>query len=298
MQSLKTILLMLAAILAIHALSGCASEEVQVDKTLNLNNTPSFITKVPGIAYADRMEATPFIWDGAYHLMVSHRELDLIEIFRDRELIASHSTDINFASAIVEDGKLIVIGTVRDEVVHIESTDLVAWSAPKVTKQAIPGRTLYNTSVIKRADGSYLMTYETCEPNTSCFNIRFAESSDLNSWTDVGGFFSPNEYAACPTIREVDGVIYMFYLRHMGNQNYLTFLTRSTDLQTWDTSSQAVLSPFNTPGEENNASDFDLVEFDGKIVMNYAIGNQLTYSHIKLATYDGTLNQFVQEFFR
>jgi hypothetical protein len=294
MQSLKTILLMLAAILAIHVLSACGSAEEYVDRSIV---TPSFITKSSDIEYRDRMEATPFVWGGEYHMMISHRESDLIEIYKGRELISAHTSPINFASAIVDAGKLIVIGTASNEVAHIESADLVTWSAPKVTKASIPGRTLYNTSVIKRADGSYLMSYETCEPGTACFNIRFAESSDLNSWTDVGGFFSPNQYAACPTIREVDGVIYMFYLRHIGAQNYATYITRSTDLQSWG-ESKIVLSPFNTLGEENNASDFDLVEFDGKIVMNYAIGNQLTYSHIKLATYDGTLNQFVQEFFR
>lgn len=254
-----------------------------------------FISKDSEVALVNRMEATPFVWNGRLHTMVSHRDHDLIEIYDGDTLVHAEPSTLNFAAAYVEAGRLYVFGTYNDDVLVIESTDLVTWSAPRVVKARTPGRTLYNVSVAPRSSGGYIMSYETCEPGTVCFNIRFAESPDLYSFTDVGAFFSPDAYAACPSIREIDGVYYMTYLKDFGH--WATVVARSTDLVSWETSKTVAFSALKTPGETMNNSDVDFVEFGGKVHFTYAIGDQVTFTHMKRATYDGTLKEFFNEFF-
>lgn len=290
----------LASISCLLFASACASE-----KNFEHVLTPSFITKETAVAFQNRMEATPFLWNGKPYMMSSHRAIETtpnlsgeIEIFDENDaLVSSTPSPIKFASALVVDNTLHVIGTHANRVLVTSTTDLVNWTEPRVMLESAASRTLYNTSVIKRADGTYLMALETCEPNTACFNVRFFATGDLDTgtWSEVGKIFSTSAYAACPTIREIDGVIYMIYLRDVGH--YATYIARSTDLISWQHSPQVMLSALETNGEENNASDVDLIEHNGQVLINYAIGNQLTYSHIKRARYAGTLKDFLREFF-
>lgn len=270
---------------------GCSSSEKPFERVY----TAPFITKDSGIAYRDRMEATPFDWNGEMHVMVSHRDVDKIEIWKGQTMLSELASDLNFAAAYVESGTLYVFGTFQNQIWVIESTDLSTWTSPRSVFAAVADRTLYNVSVAKTSSGSYVMSYETCEPGTVCFNIRFATSPDLYSWTPAGSFFSPDAYAACPTIREIDGVYYMLYLKDFGH--WATVVARSTDLVNWETSPIVVLSALETPGETINNSDVDLVEINGEVVMTYAIGDQQTYTHIKLARFQGTIRDFFAKFF-
>lgn len=272
--------------------TACAKKE----KPFTAVYTAPFITKDSDIAYRDRMEATPFMWNGEMHVMVSHRDVDKIEIWKGQTLIHEEASDLNFAAAYVEAGTLYIFGTFQNRVSVIESTDLVTWTAPRVVMQEVPGRVLYNVSVTPVSSGGYVMSYETCEAGTVCFNIRFAVSNDLYSWTEAGTFFSPDAYAACPTIREFNGVYYMLYLKDFGH--WATVVARSTDLVNWETSPIVALSALNTPGETVNNSDVDLVEVNGQVVLTYAIGDQETYTHIKFAHYAGSLQAFFEEFFQ
>ena len=266
--------------------------------------TAPFLTKDSSIAFENRMEGTPFLWAGEIMFLSSHRPADTspfltgeVEVYdSNRALISSTPSPIKFASAIVIGPRLYIVGTYANEVFSSYSEDLLTWSAPEKLVSSIPGRSLYNTSVIERADGSFLMALETCEPGHTCFSVRFfAAPSIAGPWAETGSVFSPSAYAACPTIREVDGVIYMIYLKDFGH--WASAVARSSDLVTWEISPTVVLSALGTPGEENNNSDVDLIEHNGEVRLNYAIGDQLTYSHIKFARYRGTLRQFFAEFF-
>lgn len=282
----------LLILLAALTLTACAQDKKPFTRVF----TAPFIEKDSEIAYRDRMEATPFVWNSELHVMVSHRDVDRIEIWKGQTLIHSEVSDLNFAAAYVEAGTLFVFGTFQDRVFVIESTDLVTWTAPRLVMEAVSGRTLYNVSIAKTSTGSYVMSYETCEPGTACFNIRFATSTDLYSWTEAGSFFSPGEYAACPSIREFNGIYYMTYLKDFGH--WATVVARSSDLVNWETSPIVALSALETEGETVNNSDVDLVEFNGQVVLTYAIGDQQTYTHIKFARYNGGLQSFFEEFFK
>lgn len=265
----------------------------------------TFIQK-EGIIHADRMEATPFIWnDGRMLLMVSARTVGKIEIYDGENLVTSIESNLSFGSAIMNEGTLYIFGTTPDyknnngsEVNMISTNDLINWTAPIVVLNKNPNMTYFNTSVDKLPDGSFIMAAETCEPNTVCFNSRFYKSTDLVNWVEVGSIFSKNSYAACPTIRYVSGYYYLFYLiveQNGAQLKFSTYIARSLDLVNWEYGKMLVLGP---EGDEGiNASDMDLIEHQGKVYINYADGDQGAVSDIRLATYEGSLNDFVQKFF-
>ncbi len=282
-------------------LVGCGKK----DKGIFINVfTPDFITKEE-IIYHNTMEATPFHWtDGRLLYMVSKRHGTVtsgthkIEIYDEEVLISSTDTEIGLKCAIMNGNRLYVFGatdwSLTNEIKSTFTEDLVNWS-PTVTAIPKGSRKLFNSSVTQLPSGKFVMAFETCEAGTKCFSARFATSDDLITWTEVGEIFKPNEYAACPTIRFVNGKYYVFWLKYIGH--YATYVSRSSDLVTWEDSKQVVLSALKTEGESINNSDMDLVEHNGEVVINYAIGNQKTSSDIKRARYHGTLEQFVKEFF-
>jgi hypothetical protein len=286
-------------LVSLIVLGGCGAKKEGVFLAVY---TPSFITKDAEVTWKDRMEATPFIWtDGRLLHMISRRNLnslaaegDSLEIYDGKELVSATSTLLAFSAAIVVEKRLVVVGVVNDEIALVESEDLLHWTDPRVIIPRVAGRKLYNSSIAARGDGSFVLAYETCEAGTVCFNARFALSSDLYTWTDAGTIFKPSEYAACPTIRFIDGMYYVFWLRDIGH--YATYVSRSADLVTWEDSREVVLSSLGA-GESVNNSDMDLIEYNGEVVINFAVSDQKTWSDIKLAHYRGTLEQFVKEFF-
>lgn len=259
-------------------------------------NSAPFIQK-EGMLFPNRMEGTPFVWGGELHYLISNRMVgSSIEIYKGTNLISSVNTDIHMLSGLVHGGELIVVGSVDSfgKLQMIKTADLNNWSAPVDVLLPPPGMQVLNTS-ISVDDQGFILAYETCEPNTKCFNARFLRSTDLVNWTPVGSIFKPQIYAACPTIRFVDGYYYVFYLKHVGH--FATYVSRSTDLVNWEDSPITVLSALDDPAEDRNNSDFDLVELNGKVHMQYADGDQLTWTNIRSASYQGTLKQFVEEFF-
>ena len=76
-----------------------------------------------------------------------------------------------------------------------------------------------------------------------------------------------------------------------------TYVTRSQDLQAWELSSaNPVLAPTGLD-EGVNTSDADVVEFDGKTFVYFAVGDQLTWMNIKRGEFDGTLQQFYERWY-
>jgi len=56
------------------------------------------------------------------------------------------------------------------------------------------------------------------------------------------------------------------------------------------------MSPLDHANEGINNSDVDMVEFNNKIYFTYANGDQQYWHDLKLAEYNGTLQQFFAEF--
>ena len=145
-----------------------------------------------------------------------------------------------------------------------------------------------------RDEKGFLMAYESNQPVQFCF--RFTRSGDLSRWEKIPDliFTGVNgEYSACPVTRYFSPYYYVIYLHAPipGHKGYVSFLARSKDLATWE------LSPFNPileagPGEGINNSDVDLFEWEGKTYITYATGDQATWGAVRLALYDGPMQEF------
>lgn len=258
-----------------------------------------------GVAHYDRMEATPVVFKGELLDVVSDRMgAGLgVEIKRGSELIARHDLGLGLPSAAVFGSRMYIVGSTPwwtgtpNEVQLYYTDDLATMHGPVTLLRATGSTRYFNTSLAVDGD-KYILALETCEAGTACFNTRFYQSSDLATFTEVGSMFSPNAYAACPTIRKLGDTYYMFYLHHMGGPSYETRIVRSKDLRTWEYG-RAVVSP--GLADQNNASDFDLVEFAGKVHIRHAVGSQVSrpdaFVNVVSAEYSGTLQQFVLEYF-
>ena len=180
---------------------------------------------------------------------------------------------------------------------RLTSTDLKKWKTEKVI---LPEgmEHLFNSSVCKD-DKGYLMAYESDKPVQFCF--KFARSGDLIKWDKIPGlaFTGTNqEYSACPCIRYFSPYYYVIYLHApiAGHNGWISYLTRSKDLKTWE------LSPFNpileaAAGEGKNNSDVDILEYKGKTYLYYATGDQETWGTVRVAMFDGTEKKFFENHF-
>lgn len=253
------------------------------------------------------METTPIFWQGRPCLMVCVRPgrggrpeeyyLVLVDmITHDR--IATFGTGYGLACAYVEADTLYVYASRWDparewtDIYLLSSSDLVNWTE-SLAIEADDGERLFNSSVCKD-DLGYFMAYES---NTyTPFTVKFARSRDLRQWHKlVDADYSRDRYAACPTVRWLNGYYYLIYLV-AESPGYVSHIARSQDLRTWEVSPHnPLLSP--APGEGINNSDVDLFEYDGQVHIFYATGDQQTWGGLKRATFAGTLAEFFQSYF-
>ena len=202
--------------------------------------------------------------------------------------------------------------------------DLIRWESADVLE--IPGRRLWNTSVCRAGDG-YVMAVEMSavpgrddpavgEPFT-CF---FARSADLLHWEMMPDecAYTPERYNACPALRFADGFLYMICLERLPCARYAPYIYRTKDFETWEVGFHNPVMMFGdddrkvkpgrtlSPGDRElletglniNCSDLDLCEDRGKTRIFYANGDQMTYSFLCEAVYDGPMNEFLAAFFR
>jgi hypothetical protein len=193
-----------------------------------------------------------------------------------------------YASRRKEDGEI------GDEISVFSTSDLQHWDQ----QLAIKGEDerLFNCSVC--FDGErYVMALESDFAPSPYFTIKFAISEDLLDWTvlpDTEAVLGTDRYAACPSIRYVDGRYHVWYLERPGEWWFETWMTRSEDLLHWQQSPQnPILRP--GPNENINNSDIDFCEFDGRMVIYYSWGSQRGNEHLAHAVYDGTLEDWVRE---
>jgi len=253
------------------------------------------------------MESTPVIFLGRLHLLQSVRPgrggakedyyLTITDVARD-EVIATFGVGFGLACAYVENDIFYVYASKWEpdeewtDIYLLESGDLKNWTTDLVVPRASDEH-LFNCSVCKDKDG-YAMAYESSAYVP--FTVKFAESSDLRTWNKLLEMdFSRDKYAACPTLRCVDGYYYLLYLV-VGGPGYVTYIARSPDLAKWEISPlNPVLTP--TPDEGINNSDVDLIEFSSRVYVYYATGDQQTWGNLKYATYEGTLRDFLLSYF-
>ena len=254
-------------------------------------------------------EAAPIVWKNRLALMKCNRPasggslrsytLSLDDVETGREL-ASFGEGYGLASGLVHKGVFYAFASRWapdgwNDVTLFKSKDLRNWTQKKVITQE--REHLFNTSVC-RADGRFVMAYESDDSKYVPFTIKFATSPDLENWTKVADVaFGPDRYAACPCLRYADGYFYLLYLEHRTPRWFFeTYIARSKDLKTWEVSSaNPVLSPGLNDGV--NASDPDLIEYRGQTLLYYSVGDQRTWSKLKRAVYPAPLPKFLASFF-
>lgn len=204
--------------------------------------------------------------------------------------LAHEDTFYAFASRWEDDGSW-------NDVTMFRSKDLENWDAKVVIQQE--DEHLFNSSVSACPDG-FVMAYESNDGQWPAFTTKFATSPDLENWTKKPeSTFGTNRYTACPCIRYVNGYYYVLYLeRRAPLHMFETYITRSADLRNWELSAaNPVLAPQGI-GEGINASDPDIIEWNGQTWVYFAVGDQLTWMDIRRAPYDGSMQAFLEGWYR
>ena len=260
----------------------------------------------------DMAEVTPIKWKGRLCIMECNRPASggaiedyfiTLKDFETDEELARFAEGYSLASAIVSNNKLFVFASRFEnsnwnDVTLFQSDDLVNWDQKVVIEQNRDEH-LFNSSVCA-ADNGFIMAYESNDPEYPAFTIKFAQSDNLKEWTKLpNSVFGTNRYTACPTIRFVEGIYYLLYLENQKPQHFFeTFIARSKDLITWEQSSaNPILSPDGLD-EGINASDPDIIESNGKTILFYGVGDQLTWMNVKYNVYEKTLKDYFQFWFQ
>lgn len=273
------------------------------------------LTKLP-MAFAKAMENTPVVFNGRPLHVLNRRDdtkngtddytksmyLYVVDMATGEEL-CRFGEGHSFANAFVDGSQLHVFaseGTNRDwfgSLYHFSTSDLTKWTRrPAIEREG--DEHLFNASICRDEKG-FLMAYESNKPVQFCF--KFARSTDLSAWEKLPGLIFTgvnHEYSACPVIRYFSPYYYVIYLHAPipAHSGYVSFLARSADLATWE------LSAFNPileagPGEGINNSDVDLFEWQGKTYLTYATGDQATWGAVRMALYDGPMQEFFARHF-
>lgn len=217
------------------------------------------------------------------------------------EVLAKFAEGYGLACAHVKDGVFYAFASLYENgtwnnVTLFKSSDLKNWETKLILEQ--DNEHIFNTSVCDSPDG-FVMAYESDDPKYPAFTIKFAVSKDLENWQKIpDAIFGTNRYTACPCIRYVNGYYYVLYLENRSPRHYYeTYVTRSKDLKRWELSSaNPVLRPTEID-DAINASDPEIVEFNGKTYIYYAVGDQLTWMNIKRAIYNGSLKDFFERWY-
>ncbi|MBR5423486.1 MAG: hypothetical protein IK108_05680 [Clostridia bacterium] len=211
------------------------------------------------------------------------------------------------------------------EVKMFTTRDLEHWEERTVLH--VPDKRLWNTSVC-RGETGYMMAVEVSgNPDApenpaigAPFTCFFARSDDLTHWEMLPDdcSYTPCRYNACPALRFAEGYYYMICLEALPCQRYAPYIYRTRNFSDWEVGfhnpmmmfgdDDRVLKPGRRLSPEDtdllqhglniNCSDVDLCEYEGKTHIYYANGDQMTYSFLCEAVYDGPLNEFLAAFFR
>lgn len=221
-------------------------------------------------------------------------------------VVADFETSITLICAYVEGERLYIFGVTDfnmgqglsakgNRVVRMSTDDLAIWESQTV--YTFPSNiSAYNLSVTPTPSG-YIMGYDFGGPEYSpTWQIGFLESPDLLNWSPIAGHFEAYPFSSANAVRYLNNYYYLFYSTQDSAQNYYTAVVRSVDLLNWETTSIAAIYP--TEGYQHiNTTDFDLVESNGVVYVNFAVGDQSGNGAMATAVYSGSLQQMVSKLF-
>jgi hypothetical protein len=240
----------------------------------------------------------------------------------------------HLGNVLAEDDRLIVTGTNiwdGERVDLFVSRDMENWESWNALN--LPGCGIFNTSLCHAA-GRYAMMFELGKPKDLVgrpFTGFFAFSDDLKRW-DVAApecNYAQDRYTAPHCLRYLDGWYYNFYLEALKRNpalqpevpakyeaEYEQRVVRSRDLVHWESSPlNPVLrasvedrtianNALTEPQRERvraavdiNNSDIDFCEHEGRLVIAYSWGDQLTREHLAEAVFNGTEAAFLKGWF-
>jgi len=258
----------------------------------------------------DMCEVTPFVWQGRLCLLECVRPatggtakdyyLRLKDVATGEEF-ARLGRGYGLASLVVAGDTIAVFASKWDDgnwtnVTMFRSEDLKHWRKQLVIEGENEG--IFNTSVCK-GPKDFVMTYESSDRTYPAFTIKLAKSADLETWEKLPDcLLGRDRYAACPCIRYAKGYYYVMYLERRAPRHFFeTYIARSRDLKHWELSAaNPILSPTG-PDESINASDPDVVEWQGQTLLYFCVGDQLTWANVKRVTYPGSLGKFLVSWF-
>lgn len=227
-----------------------------------------------------------------------------------------------FASAFVHDGRVYCFcidyeldrpwWTAR-RLLMLSSDDLITWTRPMAVIEAESNESLFNTAVTYDGE-KFVMLYESDDPQYKPkFTFKFAVSKDLIHWEKVrDAVYGRNKYVGGPALEFFDGWYYVTYVNIFpnpvdGRDNYDTRIARSRDLVNWEDAPEgrSVLMPTYTYPDptrphlcEDNASDAEYLEKDGKVVVFWNGGNQENLGGAYMSECPGTLKELFESFFK
>jgi len=300
---MKKILPLLFLVLII---TGCGTQNptfMQANYVCSLQS-PSFLQKSTMIYMDKYMESSPITLNNQIYSIVFDRNNSTHLMQIDNIITNQHISTITigigeYGSAIVSNNTVYVFlsnnsGTIGNQVTTISSTDLINWTAPQIVFNDSLN-SIYNISVCADATG-FMMAYEIGRNGN--YVHKFAHSATImGTYAQIGGTYTSYGYAACPTIR-YDAQYhkyYILYLNNLGGGNFDTFIYRTTDLRTFEDSNIPAFMALSNEGTNN--SDVDFTELNGQTYFLYAIGDQLTWGSIKIATAPMTNLQYLRSFF-
>lgn len=253
-------------------------------------------------------------------------------IIRDVEtgkILSRFGQGCYYHSGYYENGKMYVIAVKSilprycgDTLMLFESSDMLHWESRELLKNE--GWEYYNTSLCKSERG-YVLTMEAGAPREYVgekpFTCFFATSPDMQNWAlmDYEKCFPKTRYCGGPYMRYYNGYYYLFLVTELPCRRFTNYLYRTRDFEDWEV---GFYNPFLMPSEEDrqispraadlteemkesikrgfncNNSDVDMCEFNGKTVINYAIGDQRGWYYTAEAEYDGPLGELLENFFR
>jgi len=262
----------------------------------------------------------------------SSAEQPYCAIVRDREngeILSAVGGDCYFYSLYTENDTVYVIGTkliddhytTGDTLIIFESTDLHTWSRRELLSN--PGWRYFNTSLTKGPDG-YVLCMEASDPKEYVgvpFTCFFATSPDLQSWTfmDYEKCYPKDRYTGGPWMRYSRGYYYLICMAELPCLRYTNYLVRTKDFDTWEIGyynpllmpnaedKKLSLFAYDFSGEflENmrsgfisSNSDLDMCDWNGKTLITYNAGNQLGFSYLAEAEYNGSMDDFLEANFR
>lgn len=295
--TMKRILILCALIL-----SGCTSSCAKKAKDFTYHES----TFAKGaVLKGSEGESTPVVWNGKLLRVTStmtswsSANQGTLSVYDGDELLSRIDTTFSLGSPIVDNGVLYVVGSrnwdqASNAFYIVSTTDLVNWTSEQMIFSSAPGTILYNNS-ITRADDKFVMSYEFCQAGSVCFAIKFKQSYDLITWTDIGGQFRPFEYVACPSLKYLNGAFYMFYGSQIPEREPAceTKISKSVNLSQW-LEGGIVITPRDGSSKDDICdSDFDLVEHNGNLEALYLEGDQKTWFNLRRASYSGTFEKLI-----